>query len=226
MLSFTWQLDNSNWGQENFGNWKRGHGQEKVERSGVTVQVGADQSFFLGFSLTWNKGTSLCFISGCCKMLNVLTFVKPLFRLQHQVLSVLADGVSLNYWPYICRQLSKTDNIHFSNEPNCQWLISAGGTPIMRSVLDATDQSFRWLIQWLSDVTCTLMNMSPRRLTGSVAASCCRHPRVTHLIYCPDCSACPHHFLKAPEVSFPVLCLTWIWGNEAWESWIITHGDF
>lgn len=75
-----------------------------------------------------------------------------------------------------------------------------------------------WLIRWLSDVTCALMNMSPRRLTGSAAephAVAIR--RVAHLIYRPDRSACPHHFLKAPEVSFPVPCLTWIWGNEAWE---------
>lgn len=107
-----------------------------------------------------------------------------------------------------------------------QWLISRRGAPIMRSVFDATVQPLVWLMRWLSDVTCTSMNMSPRRLTASAATSRRRRPRVAHLIYHPDRSACPHHFFQAPEVSFPVLRLTWIWGNEAWERWIIAHADF
>lgn len=119
-----------------------------------------------------------------------------------------------------------TDYVHFSNDTKCQWLIWARGTPIIRSVLDATDHSCHWRIQWSSSVTRTLMNMSPRGVTAPAAASRCRRLRLAHLIYRLDRPACPHHFLKAPEVSFPVLCLTWIWGNEAWERWIITHGDF
>lgn len=79
----------------------------------------------------------------------------------------------------------------------------------MRSVFDATDQS--------PPLTDTVMERCHLHLDEHVTAASDRAPppphavairEVAHLIYRRDRSACPHLFLKAPEVSFPVLCLT------------------
>lgn len=36
MLKFTWQLDNSNRGHENFGTWKWGHSQKRLRNAALT----------------------------------------------------------------------------------------------------------------------------------------------------------------------------------------------